>query len=401
MVFCSVVTRNFLPHARVLAESLAGHHGGTRLRLLVVDDIEAAIGAGEPFDALTADAVGVSSAEVLRRAALYSPQELVSSLKGIVLRAVLADARAPVICLDVDMLALGPIHDVFELAERHALVLTPHASVPLPFHRGALEPGAEQAFIRAGVFNGGLLAAAHGAEPFLDWWIERCARDCVHDTGRGLLLSQAWLALVPALFPHCVLRDRGVNLTPHGFSDDDVEWRDDRPWIGRWPVRLFHPGGGFDPGGETLHGSRTTYSWWPALDERPGLARLCEEYAQRLRAADHDGAGRTAWRFTELDGGTTLDHPMRHAYRLGLIAAETNGGTEPPNPFIDPAAFTAWLAEPPVSGATVSRYLAALHNLRADLRTAFPEVPGSDEDRLLAWAETEWPARRAPVAALT
>jgi hypothetical protein len=399
MVFCSVVTRNFLPHARVLADTLAEHHRGSRLQLLVVDDLEGAIGAGEPFDVLSPAAVGLSRAEVYRRAAMYSPQGLVSSLKGIVLRAVLADARAAVALLDVDMFALDAIDDVLELAERHSLVLTPHASVPLPFHRGERELGAEQTFIRAGVFNGGFLAAADGAEPFLEWWVERCARDCVHDPDQGLVLSQSWLALVPALFNHYVLRDRGVNLMLHGFADDDVEWRNGRAWIGRSPVRLLHVGGGFDPQRRSLHGSRTRYSWWPSLDERPGLARLCNEYAARLIAADPDGVGTTSWRFAELDDGTPLDQPMRHAYRLGLIAAEASGGAEPPNPFTAPAAFMVWLTEPHAAGSAVSRYLAALRNLRADLRAAFPEVPGSDEDRFRAWAETDWPAPSALIGA--
>src|SRR6266508_4168807 len=133
MVFCSVVTRNHLPQARVIAESLAEHHDGARLRLLIVDDLEAAVGTGETFDALTRSEVGLSDEELYRRAAMYSPRELVSSLKGIVLRGVLAEVRQPVVLLDVDMLAFGAIDDVFSLAERHSLVLTPHTSIPLRF----------------------------------------------------------------------------------------------------------------------------------------------------------------------------------------------------------------------------------------------------------------------------
>jgi hypothetical protein len=341
MLFCSVVARNFLPHARVLAQTIAEHHPGARLRVLVVDDLEAAVGPGEPFDVLRADAVDLPTEELHRRAAMYSRQGLVSSLKGVLLRAVLRDAGTPAVLLDADSFVLGGLDDVFALAERHSLVLTPHASVPHRFARGGLGP--EQTFIRAGVFNGGFIAAAESAAPFLDWWVERCARDCVHEPDQGLVFSQSWLALVPALFPHVALRDRGVNFSLHGLAGDDVEWRGDRPWIGRFPVRVFHPGGGFDARTRSLSGSRPGSPWWPPLAERPGLARLCDDYADRLLAAGYDGADATPWRFSALEDGTPLDEPLRRVYRLAVIAAETNGHPEPPNPFSAPSAFSDWL----------------------------------------------------------
>jgi hypothetical protein len=67
----------------------------------------------------------------------------------------------------------------------------------LPFEAGGLGP--EQTFIRAGIFNGGLLAVSDAAGDFLDWWDERSARDCVWELDRGIHASQAWLSLVAAL----------------------------------------------------------------------------------------------------------------------------------------------------------------------------------------------------------
>lgn len=395
MLFCSIVASNFLAHARVLAESLSRHHPEAELDLLVVDEVEKPPPAGEPFRRIGLDEAGLSRAEFHRRVTMNALHELISSLKPSLVGAAIERSREPVVLLDADMLVLGPLDDVFELAARHAIVLSPHATVPLPFEPGGLGP--EQTFIRAGVFNGGFLGLSRAARDFVRWWHERSARDCVYDLDRGIHSSQAWLSLVPALFDHCVLRDRGVNLTGHGLGGDDIAWRDGRPSIEGVPLRLFHFAGGFQPRSGELGGPRSPASW-PANGRRPGIARLCEEYGRLLIEAGFDETIATPWRYGTLPDGTPVDWAMRLAYRDGLRAAERHrAAAEPPNPFEHgAAAFTGWLCEPGWDGSAVSRYLAAVRSGRRDLVAAFPRVPGADEPALLRWAAGKYPSGRLP-----
>ena len=158
-------------------------------------------------------------------------------------------------------------------------------------------------------------------------------------------------------------------------------------------MRLFHFAGGFDPRTGELGGARAP-AWWPRVADRPGLARLCADYAARLVAAGHEPAAEP--------GSDGLDWAMRAAYRDGLIAAEAHAAEAPPNPFADGvAAFTAWLAAPRWEGSGVSRYIAAIRSARADLRAAFPAVPGADEAALLAWAASKDATDGLPTRALT
>jgi hypothetical protein len=375
MIFCSAVTQNFIPHARVLAESLTEHHPHVRLELSIVDAPDELPTRDEPFRRVSLSEAGLSREELYRRSTLYERQALVSSLKGVLLAACLARTGGPVLFLDADMLALGSLDDLGTMTMRHGILLTPHASVPLRFAAGGLGP--EQTFLRFGVFNGGFVGVSQAAGEFLRWWNERCARDCVWAPDRGIALSQTWLTLVPTLFGHHVLRDRGVNLTGHGMGEDDINWRRQRPWIGDTPVRLFHFAGGFDPFSGEFKASRDAH-WWPRTAERPGFAQLCKDYAKRLLDSGFDGAA-------EVDN-TGLDWVMRAAYRRALIEAEAISSPEPPNPFTHGmAAFTAWLASPAWPGSGVSRYVAALHAGRFDLRAEFPNVPGADEHALLNW----------------
>jgi hypothetical protein len=378
---CTAIAQNFLPHARVLAESIAEHHPGCRLDVLVVDAPEPETMFGEPFRRVSPSELALPREELHRRLTLYDTAALLSSLRSPLLAGCLARGSGPVLYLDADMLVLGSLADVGELIARHGIVLTPHATVPLPFRAGGYGP--EQTFLRAGVFNGGFLGVSPAAVDFLAWRDERVARDCVVAFDRGIFLGQAWLALVPALFDHHVLRDRGVNLLGPGLGADDLDWRGDRPWIGETPVRLFHFGGAFEPYSGEL-APRLPDPIWPRTSERPGLARLCKEYGQRLLKAGY--GSRPA------KGHAWLDWAMRDVYRAALFDAETNGTAEPPNPFTHGInAFNAWLAEPAWPGSKISRYLAAIRAGRDDLRAHFTDIPGAHEDELLRWVASKYP----------
>jgi hypothetical protein len=351
---------------------------------VVADDPDGGLG-GEPFEALSPLALGIDRRELHRRALLYDAVGVISSLRPLTVRTLLRRGADAVLLLDTDTFALGPLADLAETARDAGVLLTPHAHEPLPG-----EPGAwpEEEFLRSGAFNGGVLGVGRRGEPFLDWLAERTRRDCLHAPERSLFYGQTWLDLVPALFPHRVLRDRGVNAMIHNLRGDDVEWTAAGPTLGGAPLRLFHFTG-FDP-------ERPDWlcRYYPNAEEastrgRPGLSRLCAAYAERLRAGGWPA--RSDWGFAALPGGPAVDAAMRSAYREALLRAERDGGREPPDPFGRAPAFLDWLRAPPsgLPGPPVSRYLLALYSLREDLRAVFPEVPGSDSGRLIEWAATK------------
>ena len=391
-----VIAPNYLPHARVLARSFARHHPRGRLSVLV-------IGAGDGpapeiagAEVLSPDDVGVDARELHRRAVLFDEQGVISSLRAVLMAHVLAQGADAVLLLDADMLVLAPFDDVWDLARESGVVLSPHALVPLPGAPGAWP---EEEFLRSGTFSGGFLGAGRSGRPFLDWLIERAARDALRAPERGLLYTQTWLNLVPALFPHHILRDEGINTQVHALAGRDVTWDGEAATLGSAPVRLYHFAG-FDPARpERLC---RYYDRDMHLDDRPGLARLCADYARLLRETGWPAAADASWHTTA--AGIGVDRALRRAYRGAILAAERGDQPEPPDPFAprDADAMVAWLRTPP-AGAAASRYLLALHAERPDLREAFPAVPGDDEAAYLAWAAdkagAEIPEALATVAA--
>jgi hypothetical protein len=370
----TVIAGNYVPHARVLAASLRRWHPDARLVVLVVDAEEAV--ALDGVDVLTPRDVGIGARELHRRALLYDAQGVISSLRWWLLRHLLGDG--PVVLLDADMLVLGRLDDLWRLVPQDGVLLSPHAVAPV-----AGEPGAwpEEEMLRSGTFSGGLVGAGPGATSFVEWMCERTQRDCLRAPERGLLYGQTWLNLVPAVFEHHILRDPGVNAQLHGLAGQDVEIDDaGAVRLGETAVRLFHFAG-FDP---DVPERLCRYYAGTEMSDRPGLARLCRDYAKALRGAGWPAAG--PWRWDVLPGGIAVDEAMRSVYRDALLS----DADEPPDPFDahDPDAFRGWLRTP-ASSSVVPRYLLALHGARRDLQTAFPKVPGDDAPAYLAWAASK------------
>jgi hypothetical protein len=370
MVGCTVITARYAPYARVLGRSFLEHHPSARLEV-------------EPdFDTLRPHDVGVDDAELHRRAVMYDGQGLTCSMKPALLRHLIDQGEDAAVLLDADSRVYGDLEPLPELARRHGTVMTPHSTVP---HE---DIELDRLIIRTGAFNTGLLAVGEGARPFLDWWDERTARRCIPKPGSGVFNEQAWLNLVPGLFDHHVLRDPGVNATGFAMHYRDVVWKNGAPTFPDGPLRHFHFLCGFDPHRpELLTTDPTIALHWPPLEERPGLARLAGDYAQRLLAAGYEEARRADAPFDALPNGLLTTPLMRSLYREAVIGADSSGDPEPPNPWecAGPDPFLAWLNEPAGDGAP-SRYLLALWAERPDLQAAFPDVPGADAAAFLGWA---------------
>ncbi len=167
--------------------------------------------------------------------AIYGVTEFATAVKPWLFRTLLA-AHETVTYLDPDIKVFAPLDDIPVLALEHGIVLTPHLLEPLP--RDDLEPS-ETTILQSGMFNLGFVAVGPKAIPFLDWWSERLARECIIAPEAGRFVDQRWVDFVPTLFDHVVQRDPGLNVAWWNLSDRTVRWN------GRWevdgvPIRFFH-----------------------------------------------------------------------------------------------------------------------------------------------------------------
>jgi glycosyltransferase involved in cell wall biosynthesis/SAM-dependent methyltransferase len=381
MDICTIIAANYAPFARVLAESFAAQHPDWRCFVLVIDDIEGHLDpATEPFEILTPADLAIEHFD--RMAALYNVLELSTAVKPWLLGHLLNVRGATTLAyLDPDIEVHDSLDELEALLHEHRLVVTPHLTAPMP--RDGLKPS-ETDILIAGSYNLGFIGLAPGpdTDELLDWWGERLATDCIVAPERGFFVDQRWMDFAPGLVPSFhVLRDPGYNVAYWNLPSREVKRRGDGWTVNGRPLRFFHFSG-FDPHQPHLlskHQNRVQ------LADRPALREICKRYAARLLA--HTAADRRPWayKYDRLADGTRIDAAIRLGYRRALEAGE-----------IDDSPFTPagtrellrWLAATPSGPKLPSRYLAALHDTRTDLRVAFPDISGEDGPRLVAWAKT-------------
>ncbi len=273
MNVCTIIAKNYVAFARVLARSLANSDPGSRLRVLVIDDFEGYIDPSqEPFDVLTPADVGCD--EFVHMALRYTVLELSTAVKPWLLRHLMAEHGEPVTYLDPDIRLYGSLQALDDLAAAHGVVLTPHNSRPIP--QDDRYPSQVDIMI-AGIYNLGFVALAPRpeVERLLDWWSQRLLRDCRVDPVWGYFVDQRWFDLAPGfLEDFAIARDPEYNLAYWNLHQRRLERVDGRYLVDGRPLCFFHFSG-FDPTirscsavirtGSTCSPSRHSSGSWPVM----------------------------------------------------------------------------------------------------------------------------------------
>ena len=385
---CTIVARNYLGQAAVLAESFLEHHPGGSFTTLVIDAERGLPDGVDPrVGPVGPEATGLAPEEFHRMAAAYSVVELATAVKPFLLRTMLAGGMDQVTYLDPDIQVFAPLDDIAALATAHDIVLTPHLEHPLPPDRALTD--IEAVLLDAGIFNLGFIAVGAGGTPFLDWWGGRLARDCVIDPQGGMFVDQRWVNLVPGYFTHHVLIDPTINVAWWNLPVRDLQATPEGYTVEGRPLRFFHFSG-YDPSRPHLLSSHSGPAPRVLLSDRPGLRRICDEYGARLLAAGHGRLTAQPYGLATTPGGLPIDGRMRRMYREALLQAEHHGESEPPNPFAPDggAAFVDWLREPmvpPGAPAPVSRYLRRVYVEHPELPARYPDIDDADGLAFIEW----------------
>jgi glycosyltransferase involved in cell wall biosynthesis len=391
---CSIIARNYLAHARVMARSFLAHHPGAEVVMLLIDDESRTVEHdGDPFRLLRLADIGLSAREIAVLATAYDVLELATAVKPALLRWLLDEGRPHVAYFDPDVKFYDRVDPVFARAEAHATVVTPHTTGPVPDDGRGITT---RQILAAGIYNLGFIAVSRRSMPFIDWWWNRTRREALNDPHHAMFTDQRWVDLLPALFDCEILKDPGYNVAYWNLHAQPLSWGHGRYLAGDAPLRFFHFSG-FDR--RTPHllsrhqGSNPRF----LLSEHPLLAALCADYVRDLQREGIETASASAYGWSRLPSGQQMEPRMRRLYWQALVAHEHDGSEAPPTPFEaggEPR-FLAWLQQPADDAPHgLSRYLAAVWATRPDLQRAFPGVLEGKTTGFFEWAR--WIASCAP-----
>ncbi len=376
---CTIIAKNYLAQARVLADSFLENNLGSEFAVLVIDDFEGYLDpAGERFTVLSPRDIGCEPFE--RMAARYDVLELSTAVKPWLLRRQLRAGAESITYLDPDIQVFGSLDHLHDEAIRHGLVLTPHNTRPIP--EDGKRPTQIDIMI-AGVYNLGYVSLAQREEidHLIDWWCDRLTRDCRVDPEYGYFVDQRWFDLAPGFVTdYAIVREPEYNVAYWNAHSRELSYEDGRYAVDGRPLAFFHFSG-FDPTRPEVlsrHQDRLD------LGEQPMLKRICGEYAEAVLAHGYDETHAWPYTYATLANGVAMTRPLRDLYALGEDA-----GILTESPFREHGcrSLLNWAAQPePGAPPGINRALALAYSRRPDLQATFPYLSGDSLEPFLQWA---------------
>lgn len=392
MDICTIIAKNYVAQARVLARSFTEHNPDGRCFALVIDEYEGYIDPGdETFTILTPAEIGCAEFEemVLR----YTVLELSTAVKPWLLAHLLSDGRSAITYLDPDIRIYSSLAHLDELARKHGVVLTPHNVEPLPDDG---ERPSQVDILLAGVYNLGYvsLGAREEVDTLLRWWRERLLTDCRVDPLNGYFVDQRWFDLAPGLVSdRAIVREPQYNLAYWNLHSHSLDYDGTRYTVDGVPLAFYHFSG-FDPQSPDVLSRHQTRV---QIGADSALGRICREYASELDAAGYAEAKGWPYTFDLLPSGIKYSPLLRSLYAVAV-----NEGAVSDSPFTPAgeAQLMSWISSSaPGDPVGISRVLAEIYRTRSDLRQAYTDLD-ADPSGLLAWARESGVLEEPVLAAL-
>lgn len=329
--FVTVITRSYLPYARVLARSLRQFHDEP-LYVVCVDEPEGYFDPEkESFSVLTArDLVPAEDRHILF---YYSAFEACTALRAYAHRYLLANtAHDSWVYLDSDILVTSPLDSAFEGIDAPCTgLVSPHCIEPVSANQLA---SYEALLLKFGVFNGGFLALRRSPDThqFVEWFVERLRTLCFF-LYRDVFVDQLWLNFIPLQFPtFAIWRNPGANVAYWNLHERVIAEDNGMLRANDEPLLFLHFSRWQQNAPEAWTRGRN-----PARGTSPDLLRkLGQQYRDYLDAAEYSIASSWPYGYSTFANGRHITSGMRRAYYERLVA----GTAEEGNPFEHPEWFS-------------------------------------------------------------
>ena len=364
----TIVSKNYLAYARVLAKSWLQHHPDGQFFVFLVDrkdgyqdeDADRALFTLIPIEDIGIPGVG----QFIYR---YSIIELNTAVKPYILEYVLRrHTPDTVLYIDPDIWVFRPFEKIYSALESNDVVLIPHIRAPYFDQRHPSELN----ILQSGTYNLGFVGLRAGEKTLqlLEWWQEHLFADCVVDIPRGLFTDQKWMDLIPGYYEKThILRDPGYNIAYWNMHERELRISDGEYFVDDSPLTFIHFSG-YDP----FKPKRLSkYQDRHKLTEMPVVQQICNEYRQALLSNGHRETSRLPYAYATLSNGVAL--PMKIVRNVMQDVIKRN--IRAPDPLLEPDEFCKFLMRP--HDAIDSQLPLLYHHLlkaRPDLGEAFPEA---------------------------
>ena len=387
---CTIVSKNYIAFARVLARSFFEHHPQGRFFVLLVDRNDGYIDAeSEDFELLEIEEL--ENVPDLRAFIFkYTLLECNTAIKPYLLEHLFERHQLEnLVYFDPDILITGSLDQLAALLEQHHVVLTPHLDAPIDDDAWP----SELAILQSGAYNLGFIAlkSSETTRRLLPWWQERLHDQCLVRIEKGLFVDQKWIDLVPGIFGGqaggaqavYILIHPGYNVAYWNLHGRTVTVGADGPRANGEALVFFHFSGVEPESLEQVSKHQNRFT----LNSIGDAAQLYHRYSDLVVAAGYHEAKPWPYVYACFDNGVAIPEMARSLYHAQSPARRQRFG----DPFAADGAgsFFNWLNRPQTKGVRTPPYLTRLlfhlYQTRPDLRRIFPDVERKDFPAFCSW----------------
>ncbi|MDP3143639.1 MAG: glycosyltransferase, partial [Candidatus Omnitrophota bacterium] len=377
---CTIISKNYLAHARVLAESFKRYNRG-EVFVLLTDRIDGYFDPRkENFTLIEIDQIKERILEFNHFCFQYNTTELNTAVKPFFLEFLFEKYNLEkLVFLDPDILITNNFEKIFSLLGSFSILLTPHITWP---YSDTLKPY-ELDILRSGVYNLGFLGLANrtSAQTLLRWWKERLNRYCRVDLQAGLFVDQKWIDLIPGFFEDVfVIRDPSYNIAYWNFHYRKVNIKGSEIMVDDAPAHFLHFSGfnADDPRSVSRHQDRFK------LKDLSHMKAVFNLYKEKLVLSGYDTIKNWPCAFEYFDNQAKIPDMARRIY--WEISCDNSAKFKDPFRAAGKESYFNWLNEN-IDGKfpQVTRLMHEAYKQRLDLQRVFPDIFDVDRRAFAEW----------------
>jgi len=207
--FCTIITANYLPMAKVLFASIRKQEPNAALQVLVIDNDEHVSRGNLNIHTLSVLKEVEFFKGIEKKYAHTNKDYFRWALKPLFIGYLLEKGFSKVLYIDPDIYFVSDFSFLFNELDENNVLLTPHwASLDL-IH----EEDSVLAVLKGGIFNAGFVGANSYGLPAIQSWAAMCHYKTEDQKSIGLFVDQKYLDLIQVQFPLVkIIRHQGCNL---------------------------------------------------------------------------------------------------------------------------------------------------------------------------------------------
>lgn len=369
----TIVSNNYLSHARVFANSFLKFNQNCDVYVLLVDKLVPNYSTRKDhFEIIEAAKIGIKNFNQL--AFKYNILELNTAVKPFFFDYLFNKCGyKKILYFDPDILITNSLSPLFSELDSHSIIIVPHITKPL---MDGKKPD-EIDFLISGNYNFGFVGLKKGKETrkLINWWSERLYEYCKYDTQNGLFVDQKWANLIPSLFPdYKILYDPGYNVAYWNLHERKIKYNKDHSKIKvNGELLYFYHFSGFNfDYSEIVSKHQNRYR----LKDLEQLKNLFNDYKSLLEKQDYIKIRGLKYHYGYFENGTIINQFIRNNYlkhKSRKNPFSTNGNS-----------YYNWLLKTR-KGTLIPNLAYEIYKDREDLQLRYADLFKSDNHRFLEW----------------